>query len=413
MKLKNPIYFWITLCVLSGHSLWADSKPASSEDSLYRQSIQHDKQSIARETLDVFYHDALDCMHDNRNDEALELLDKIYSIDPTYEDVAKLRNSIRKSQAEQAMGSIQDSVHQLMKKGNKASDNGQPILAISFWRQALALDPTNTAAKKKIDDVNKILAQKQFETGYIHYHHGEMEEALDAWSNAVALDPSLKQRGLLLLMSKVDRKLQQDQISRLAAQGFDQYQQGNSEGALKTYSDLLAVDPRNEEAKRMAAKIKIQLGRVAFADAAKALAAAHDDEAIAEWQKSIQYDYEVQRSQKSIADLQARRKREIENALAAKRKPKHAPTVAASTSTAVSSSTVVAAPAQAVDPAGAMDHYRQGLAAIRGKDYHQAVTELDTAYQLDATNERIYMARERAHQEWAAVSSGNSGVSTP
>ena len=82
----------VVFCALSGRLLWADSgKPAPGEDTLYKQSIQHTKQSIARETLDVFYHDALDYMHDNRNDEALELLDKIYSVDPAYEDVGRLR----------------------------------------------------------------------------------------------------------------------------------------------------------------------------------------------------------------------------------------------------------------------------------------------------------------------------------
>jgi Flp pilus assembly protein TadD len=62
-------------------------------------------------------------------------------------------------------------------------------------------------------------------------------------------------------------------------------------------------------------------------------------------------------------------------------------------------------PAQPVNPEEAMDHYRQGIAAIRKKDFHLAMDELETASKLDPTNERIYMARERARQEWNAANS--------
>jgi hypothetical protein len=54
-----------------------------------------------------------------------------------------------------------------------------------------------------------------------------------------------------------------------------------------------------------------------------------------------------------------------------------------------------------------MLHYRKGLAAIRTKEYRVAMEELDTAWALDPSNERIYLARERAHQEGATLT-GNS-----
>jgi len=54
--------------------------------------------------------------------------------------------------------------------------------------------------------------------------------------------------------------------------------------------------------------------------------------------------------------------------------------------------------------------YRQGIAAIRKKDFHLAVDELDAASKLDPANERIYMARERARQE---LNSSNAARTTP
>jgi len=51
----------------------------------------------------------------------------------------------------------------------------------------------------------------------------------------------------------------------------------------------------------------------------------------------------------------------------------------------------------------------KGLTAIRSKDFHRAVEELEIASQLDPTDERIYVARERAKQEWASAST-NKGT---
>src|SRR5882672_4861038 len=80
-----------------------------SDKTLYEDSIQATKQSIAQETLSIFYHDALDYYHEKRYDDALQLLDKIYSINPHYEDVESLRvtihNKMKNSQNEVNMGS--------------------------------------------------------------------------------------------------------------------------------------------------------------------------------------------------------------------------------------------------------------------------------------------------------------------
>jgi len=376
------------------------------EKTLYQDSIQSTKESIARETLDAFYHDALDYYHDGRNEEALQLLDKIYSIDPHYEDVAHLRDLIRRRvQASQAETTL-STVREWMKKGEKAEAAGLRVLAISYWKQALSIDPHYAPAQRKIDESNRLLAKKEFETGYLHYHRGEMEDALDSWSNAIALDPSYKQRGLLLLMSKVELQMRRNQIARLAAQGFEQYQQGLFESALESYQELTKLEPRHEEARRMTAKIKIQIGQTAFKAAQAALAGRAYPEAIEQSNKAMQYGYEVARS----SAIKVEAEHAIQRAKLPKpKKIKKEPPVAVSTATALAPPTP-AAPAQPANPEEAMEHYRQGMAAIRKKDFHLAVDELDAASKLDPSNERIYMARERARQEWNAA---NASRTTP
>jgi tetratricopeptide (TPR) repeat protein len=385
-------------CLLLARMTSMAEMAAGNDKTLYQDSIQATKQSIADETLGIFYHDALDYYHEKRYDDALQLLDKIYSINPHYQDVESLRQTIHKkmqnTQTEQNMGTIRD----WMKKGDDALHAGQRVAAVSFWKQALTFDPNYAPAKKKIQEVNQALAKKEFEAGYIHHQHGELEDALDSWSNAIALDPTYKQRGLLLLMSKVESQVKRDKIARLAAQGYDQYQQSLLEDSLKTYEELSALEPRHEEARRMTAKIKIQLGQAALKAAQTALSKHAYKEAMAQADKTVQYGYEVSRAEAIKA--------EAEHALQVANQPKpvkkeEKPAVAASSAT-----TPTAPAAQAVNPEEAQAHYRKGLAAMRNKDYHLALQELDIASQQDATDEHIYMARQRAQQEWSSATNG-------
>jgi tetratricopeptide (TPR) repeat protein len=307
---------------------------------------------------------------------------------------------MQSTQAESNMSTVRD----WMKKGDKAEDAGQRVLAISYWKQALAIDPDYAPAQRKIDDENRLLAKKEFETGYIHYHHNELEDALDSWSNAIALDPTYKERGLLLLMSKVELQIRDNQISRLAAQGYEQYQQGQLESALESYQDLTKLEPRNEEARRMTAKIKIQMGQAAFKAAQTALTKHAYSDAVDQADIAIQNEYEISRS--SAIKVQA------EHAIQVSKLPKpkkQKPPVAVVTSTPTAPApTIPAAPTQPANPEAAMEHYRQGMTAIRKKDFHLALDELDAASKLDPSNERIYMARERARQEWDAANAGRT-----
>ena len=266
------------------------------EKNLYQDSIQATKQSIAQETLGVFYHDALDYYNNNRYEDALQVLDKIYSIDPHYSDAARLRETIRRKQHSMQQEMTLETVKDWMRKGESAEKSGQRVLAVSYWKQALQIDPHYAPAAKKILEVNQALAKKEFEAGYIHYHHSELDDALESWSNAIALDPTYKQRGLLLLMSKVELRVRRDHVARLTAQGFEQYQQGQFEESLKTYDELSRLEPRHEEARRMTAKIKNQIGQAALKAAQAAMANRAYPEAITQADKALQYNYEVSRS---------------------------------------------------------------------------------------------------------------------
>ena len=369
------------------------------DKALYQDSIQATKQSIAQETLDIFYHDALDDYHEGRYDEALQVLDKISSIDPHYENVESLRATIRKklqnTQSEQNLDTIRD----IMRKGDAALSANQKVLAVSEWKKALAINPDFEPAKKKILEVNQAMAKKEFESGYIHYHHGELEDALESWSNAIALDPTYKQRGLLLLMSKIQLQVKNDQVTRLAAQGFDQYQQGLLEDSLRSYNELVDLEPRHEEARRMQAKIRIQLGQSALKSAQSALDRHAYTEAVQQADQAILYGYETVKANaiKTAAGnaVVAASQKKVEK--------KPAPEVA------VSSQPAAGASAQPVNAEEAQSHYRKGLAAMRNKDYHLALQELEIASQLDSSDEHIYMARQRAQQEWSSASSPGAG----
>lgn len=385
-------------------------KFSNSEKTLFKQSIRSAKENVARETLDVFYRDALDAYYRSRYDEALELLNNISAVDPYYEDVATLKETITRIKYSRDIQSKRGILDDYMKQGNEARKEGRNVQAISFWKQALTVNPNYRPALKKIEEVNKEMARSHYEEGYRNYKAQDYEQAYDNWSNAIALDPSLKDRGLLQMLSKTQITLQKGQTSRLNAQASQLYADGNYYEAFQIYEQILKVEPRNEEARRMTAKLRLKMGATTFSAAQKAQSARQFDLAIRNWQESIRYGYEVEKSEAGI--------KQAEQSIRAARLPRK-PVVAtpkASTAPAANAGEgdseepgAPAQPKQVANPEEANKHYRLGLAAIRSKDYHHALEELELASRYDPDNEHIYVARERARQEWKQMNTSKGG----
>jgi tetratricopeptide (TPR) repeat protein len=382
-------------------------KISNTEKDLFQDAASNAKRSIALETLDFFYQDAMELYRARRYDEALMNFERIYSADPNFKDVAQMRLQVLKLKNSAVQASNRVTIQEIMGKGNRAAKAGQTVQAMTFWKEALAIDPNYAPAKKKIEESNKVFGQKQFQAGYVHYKHGDLEDALDAWTLAIAYDPSLKNRGLLVLMAKVELAVKKDKVARLASQGFDQYQAGDFQGSLQSYSELVKLEPRHEEGQRMSAKIRIQLGQVAFKSAQEKMAAKKYQDAIADWELCLKYGFEKKRSEAGIQEAKA--KIEAASKPVVVSKPKSKPTKVTPPPAAEPQEPPPPPPAPvAKDPIEAKVHYRKGMAAIRNKDFNLAVQEFEKAYDLDPTDERIYMGLERARQEWRGMSAAGA-----
>jgi len=371
------------------------------------------KSEIGRDTaLEIKYQEAVEFVAGKRFDEARLLLDQILAIDPTYKNAPKLRADIDKAQSARQKQAQSVSIRERMRQGDAARRQGNRIQALTHYKEALAIDPAHKPALEKIQAINSELGRKQFEAGYIHYNRNDLEDALDAWSEAIAMDPSLKQKGLLTLMTKVEKTVRREQVGKLAQQGYEQNNRGELEAALESYDSVLRLAPRHEEARRVSTKLKYQLGQAAISQARQSLSRADYANAKTFADKSIHYGWDVAAAQSIKADAD----RAIENASRPKpiikaakpKKPVKEPTNigAEPDETASAATTTSPAPTPSVDPEKAMTHYRQILAAVRVKDFHRALEECEKAKQLDSNNERIYVACERARQEWENMKSG-------
>src|SRR4029077_15828226 len=131
------------------------------------------------------------------------------------------------------------------------------------------------------------------------------------------------------------------------------------------------------------AKIQIQLGQAAIKAAKAALSKKAYKEAMTQADKAVQYGFEVS----SAEAIKAQAEHAIEVASQPKPPKKSEKNAPVSASSATTTGESGAPPvAQAVNPEEAQAHYRKGLAAMRDKDYHLAMQELDIASQLDATD---------------------------
>ncbi len=379
---------------------------SSADRSQYQDYINSTKSDIARDTeLEFKYQEAVELMNEKRFAEASSLLEQILTRDPTYRNAAKLRADIQKMQTDRQKQALSTSIREKMHQGDAARRSGNRIMAVNFYKEALSIDPTYASAQKKIQEINGELARKQFEAGYIHYNRNDLEDALDTWSEAIALDPTLKQKGLLTLMTKVEKTVRQDQVAKLAQQGYDQFSRGEAEPALDSYNALLRLSPRHEEARRMSAKLSFKLGQASLSQAKTLLARKDYAGAKAAAEKTIAYNWEVPSAQ----EIKAKAEKGL-------LPPPPAPPSPAgrrggtrpAPPPSPSEPPPPAPPPAPVDPEKAMQHYRQILAAVRVKDFHRALEECEKARQLDSSNERIYVACERARQEWENMKSSGA-----
>ena len=186
---------------------------------------------------------------------------------------------------EQEINSIinKDKKERLLVEADKMMKENSYIDALVALKNAVELDPTDTAVREKLDSTSKLVKatseknlfqeslnkdsiQKYFETGLDFYASGEYEKAIREWDNVIQASPL--QRQVYEFISKAKEKvnreedqaknieiLKQQKISGLYNQAVILHTQGKFEESIGVWKQLLELDPANKEAKEYLNKV--------------------------------------------------------------------------------------------------------------------------------------------------------------
>jgi len=230
--------------------------------------------------------------------------------------------------------------------------------------------------------------------GYLAYFNGDWPKAVELWSLALKEDPTDKRLSgeTATLRKLVDRRARDEKLDDLLRQARIHVRAGNWAQALKTWGDVSAIDPANEEARTGAAAARVAVEKTALRKRLKD----RTEEGLAVYQKgdvfgAAQIWLEVLQEDPGFEEARAwlqHAGRKIKSSAAA---PPSAPA-------AVPSKKAQLSPA---DPAQALEIYKDGVIQYSQDNVAQAVELWKKALALDPTLARAREALRQAQAELA------------
>ena len=151
-----------------------------------------------------------------------------------------------------------------LERASKSSALGQHQEALTFYRQALDLDPSNKEALQGLKEGRtqvKTEIAGYMQSGQAAFNQGDLESAIKAYKKVLLLDPY--QAEAKAAISKIDSLkqtgLRPGDENRLYLQGIELYTEGKYSDAIQTWEKVLQLDPGHDKAKMNIEKAKRKL----------------------------------------------------------------------------------------------------------------------------------------------------------
>jgi len=181
----------------------------------------------------------------------------------------KAKNELKKAQK----GHLAYLAKQHYENGIKLSTEGEWLEASMEWKKTLTLNPDNQAAQKKLKLANKKIFRKTvltggYKKGIESYLKGDYDSAIQSWNAVLKKDPAHKEvKGYIEKAKRMkaeqqvfhllkEKEQQKTQSERLSHQAYTLFKLGQTDEAIKTWERIIAMDPRNKDAKLALAKAK-------------------------------------------------------------------------------------------------------------------------------------------------------------
>ena len=281
----------------------------SEEKKKYLSTVSFEKQKIQANLLREVYKNAYKMYRRGDYEGAKSLATTILAIDPTFQDAKMIlqasdKLNVKGSQAEQDM--IEDD----FRAGLELYRDGRILEAAGKWEDVVKLSPGNIKARYWLQNANKELAENDIRDGQRAYEQGRYREALDKLYNALLRDKTNPR--LTRLIGNAETALRDEQANQSMQKAVSYYGQGRFDSAYAELKKVLEIQPGDPKALKLVDEVKGEIAD-AYSSSGKRLAAAKRyNEAIAEFNKAVDYGYDRTEAGQLIAKVREYMRRDEE-----------------------------------------------------------------------------------------------------
>jgi len=192
--------------------------------------------------------------------EALDIADRLISINPEDQNLRLLRDNI--------LERLASYVSELKKEVNELMKREEYRKALNRLEVILKVDPSDVDAKSRLSFVKSKLDErinKNLNLGRSYYNSGNYKDAIKFLGLVLEDDPNNLLAKQLYDNARVryneivakDREKIQREIATFMSLGVDEYRKGNISRAIEYWQKVLELDPDNDQAKKYIARAKL------------------------------------------------------------------------------------------------------------------------------------------------------------
>ncbi|MBI4369228.1 MAG: hypothetical protein HY547_03250, partial [Elusimicrobia bacterium] len=392
------------------------------EKKLMSQTIEKEKANVLRRTMEQVYYEAFDLYRKGKYADALEILNRIITLDPSYDRARSLQSALASISANQIPGflaapkSLRDLIQERFYQALDVYRDGRKVEAVAKFEEVMALEPKHRKARYYINRINSEIAKEYFERGKFAQSEGRLEDALQNYYTAVSLDP-VSYALLSRQITEVEGTVRSKKVEHLLSEALKELTAGNWSASRQNAKGIFELDPANARAQELINESLEQEAQNYVSRGDRYFRDKQYDQAIATYEKLIKMNYRAAEARKKIDLVNARIKEEEEAArkreeaekarLESEERAKAAATekekARVVTAGAEGPEGIGGAPAAITEEAkrAAESHYQQAMQFYQSGDLQRALGELNIALKFDPNNQNVYAAKRMIEQKLA------------
>ncbi|MBI2071267.1 MAG: hypothetical protein HYT79_11795 [Elusimicrobia bacterium] len=398
------------------------------EKRIMGQTIEKEKSWILRRTMEQIYASAFDLYRQGRYQESLEVLNRIVTLDPSFERARALHSALSSPAAAgappgrmESPKSVRELIREKFYEAVQVYREGRRVEAVQKFEEVLALEPRHRKAQFYITRINGEIAKDYFEKGKFAQAEGRLEDALDNFYTAVSLDPKTY-AFLSRQITAVEAEVRSKKLQFHLSEALKSLASGKYSSARSHARDIFQFDPANTRAQEIINESLESEAKEYFTKGDAHLRNKQFDKAVEEYEKVVKLKHRADEAKKKIELAQTKKEDEARRTEEAKKKKEDdekAKTEAEERAKAASSSEkekgkVVGgaagaggaeggAPAAVTEEArrAAESHYQQAMVFYQSNDLQRALAELNLALKFDPNNQQAYATKRMIEQKLA------------